>query len=415
VELINQAALALRRNVFRSCLTVLGIVWGITAVSMLQSYGDGFREAVIGAFDAFGPDVIMVWPGQTSQQAGGERAGRKIRMEMEDVLRLREDGTLLRGVSPEVFKQAQASNGVRQTTVGMRAVHPVYSSIRNEVATEGRFLSDEDLAERRRVVFLGSEARRKLFGNADPIGQTILLNNARFTVIGWMEKKLSFSSYFRSDDESVFIPLTAASDLWDTRYMSVILAEPVTRSMSAPAVRQVRDILSRRLRFSPKDERALQIFSREKFRPILDGITIGIDLLLTLVGALTLGIGGVGVMNIMLVSVQERTREIGVRMALGATRRTIRMQFLLEALVIVGAGGAIGLGLSYVTIHWVGMLPLLGQMWQDDSGRADIHLRMSWLTTARSVGLLAIVGLLSGIIPAIKASRMNPIEALRYE
>ncbi len=415
MELIGQAAMALRRNIFRSCLTVLGIVWGITAVSMLQSYGDGFRQAVVRAFDAFGPDVIMVWPGQTSQQAGGERAGRKIRLELEDVRRIREEATLIRSASPELFKPAQAVNGVRQASVGVRAVHPCYGEIRNETPAEGRFISDEDLAQRRRVVFLGSEARRKLFGNMDPLGQPILLNNARFIVIGWMEKKLSFSSYFRPDDESVFIPLTAATDLWDTRYLSLIVAEPVARSFSVPAVRQLREILARRQRFSPRDERAVQIFSREQFRPIIDGITIGIELLLIVVGALTLGIGGVGVMNIMLVSVKERTREIGVRMAIGATRRQIRIQFLLEALVIVGAGGLIGLGVSYVVVHSVGVLPLLGQTWNDDSGRADIHLQMSWIATLRSIGLLAVVGLLSGIFPAIKASRLNPIEALRYE
>ena len=177
----------------------------------------------------------------------------------------------------------------------------------------------------------------------------------------------------------------------------------------------MREILAKRQRFSPKDERAVRIFSREQFRPIIDGITIGIQVLLGFIGVLTLGIGGVGVMNIMLVSVTERTREIGVRMAVGATRRQIRIQFLLEALAIVAIGGTIGLALSYLIVHAVGVLPFMGQMWEDDSGRADIHLSLSWLAALRSMGLLALVGLLSGIFPAIKASRMNPIEALRYE
>jgi putative ABC transport system permease protein len=415
MELIVQAAIALRRNTFRSCLTILGIVWGITAVTMLQAYGDGFRRAIVRGFDAFGPDVIMIWPGQTSQQAGGERAGRRIQLEMEDVHRLREEGTLLRNVSPELLREAQAANGVRQTSVAVRAVHPCYGIIRHEIPTAGRFLNEEDLAQRRRVAFLGSEVRRKLFGNIDPVGQAILLNNARFTVVGWMDKKLNFSSYYRSDDESVFIPLTAATDMWQTRYLSLIVLDPVNRSFSLPAVAQAREILARRQRFSSKDERAVRIFSREQFRPVIDGITIGIQVLLVFVGVLTLGIGGVGVANIMLVSVTERTREIGIRMAVGATRRQIRIQFLLEALAIVAAGGLIGLALSWVLIHSVPILPFMGRMFEDDSGRADIHLQLSWLSALQSLGLLAAVGLLSGFFPAHKASRLNPIEALRYE
>ena len=415
MELFVQAAIALRRNTFRSCLTILGIIWGITAVSMLQAYGEGFRRAVVRGFDAFGPDVIMIWPGQTSQQAGGERAGRRIRLEMEDVIRLREEATLVRNVSPEILRDAQAVNGVRQTSVAVRAVHPSYGAIRNEAPTAGRFINEEDLTERRRVVFLGSEVRRKLFGNIDPVGQTVLLNKAKFTVVGWMEKKLNFSGYFRADDDSVYIPLTAATDMWQTRYLNLILVEPISRSLSLPAVAQVREILGRRHRFSAKDERAVRIFSREQFRPIVDSITIGIQLLLGLIGVLTLGIGGVGVMNIMLVSVTERTREIGVRMAVGATRRQIRIQFLLEALAIVALGGALGLVLSYAIIQSTPILPFMGQMFQDDSGRADIHLQLSWLTTVRSIGLLAMVGLLSGVFPAFKASRLNPVEALRYE
>jgi putative ABC transport system permease protein len=415
VEIFQQAITALRSNRFRSWLTVLGIVWGITAVSMLQAYGDGFRRAVVRGFDAFGPDVIMVWPGQTSEQAGGERAGRRIQLDLEDVQRLREEATLVRAVSPEILFGAQASNGIRQTNVGVRAVHPVYGSIRSEVPSAGRFLSDEDLAERRRVAFLGSEVRRKLFGNTDPVGQTLLLNSARFTVVGWMEKKLNFSSYFRPDDSSVFIPLTAATDLWPTRYLSLILLEPIARPMAAQAVQQARGILARKHRFSPKDERAVRIFSREQFRPIIDGITIGLQVLLGFIGVLTLGIGGVGVANIMLVSATERTREIGVRIAVGATRRQIRMQFLLEALSIVAIGGAIGLAVSFLAVQAVGVLPFMGQMFEDDSGRADIHLKLSWMATLRSVALLALVGLVSGLIPAVKAARMNPIEALRYE
>ncbi len=415
MELFHQAAVSLRRHVFRSVLTILGIVWGIAAVCMLQAYGDGFHNAVTRGFDAFGPDVILLSGGQTSEQAGGERAGRRIQLDLGDVELIRAEATLIRGLSPEILRGAQVAYGDRLTSVGVRAVHPAYGQIRNETPTGGRFLNEDDLRERRRVIFLGSEVRRKLFGNANAVGQVVVLQGARFTVVGWMEKKLNFSSYFRPDDDCVFIPLTAATDLWDTRYFNFIVMEPVARNQALAAVRQVRSVLARRHRFSPNDERAVRIFSREQFRPVLDGITIGIRLLLAVVGVLTLGIGGVGVMNIMLVAVTERTREIGVRMAVGATRRQIRIQFLLEALVIVAIGGVAGLALAYVIIHGVDTVPFMGVLWDDDSGRADIHLQMSWAVTLRSVGLLTLVGLFSGLLPAVKASRLNPIEALRYE
>jgi len=317
--------------------------------------------------------------------------------------------------SLETVRWLAITYGDRLQNTAIRGVYPVYGEMRNETPSEGRWLSPEDFRLRRRVVFLGGRMTQKLFAGRPALGEVVRISGVRFTVIGTMDNKMQFSNYFTSDDESAFIPYSAAGDMWDTRYANVLVFSPVAPRFESAAKAQVLATLAKRQRFSPTDERALKMYGREQFRPIIDGIGIGLQVLLLFIGALTLGIGGVGVMNIMLVSVNERIREIGLRRALGARRWHIQAQFLAEAMVMTLMGGAIGIVLAYGIASLIGTLPLLGQAFEDTSGKRDIHMQISLGTVALPTAVLMLVGVLSGWVPALRASRFDPVEALRYE
>ncbi len=406
---------ALTRSKTRSSLTMLGIVWGIVAVTLLIAYGNGFRAVLVRAFDAFGRSAVICWPQQTSEQPGGQRAGKVVRLEQADLERVRQDATLVKTACLETVRWMGISYEGRLANTAIRGVCPEYGEMRNEVPKEGRWIVAPDLVEQRRVAFLGGRIREQLFSGRPAVGQEVTIGGMRFTVIGIMDRKLQMSNYFTSDDRSVFIPFTTAGELWNTKYANVMVFEPVAPRFEAKAEAQVLAAIAGRQNFSPTDKKAIQMFGREEFRPIIDGITIGLQVLLMFIGALTLGIGGVGLMNIMLVSVDERIREIGLRRAMGATRWHIRIQFLAEALLLMLAGGFIGILLSYVIAAVLPTMPMLGPLFKDTSGKGDIQLHISGSTALLSTAVLFLVGVLSGIFPAFRAARLDPVEALRYE
>src|ERR1700726_5065638 len=416
IEIILEAWIALKRNVTRSFLTMLGVVWGIATVTLLIAYGNSFRSVLVHGFDAFGKSVVICWPQQTSEQPGGQRAGRKILLEQADLEVVKQTAPLVKHACLESVKRPGIAYGDRMVgTAPVRGVCPEYGEMRNEVPSEGRWINAEDEMERRRVIFLGGRLKEELFSGRPAVGETVQVSGVRFTVVGVMARKIQLSNYFSSDDDSSWIPYSAAGDLWNTRYAQVMVFEPIAPQFEKKAMAQVLAAVATRQQFSPTDPKAFQMFGRDEFRPVIDALTIGLQVLLTFIGTLTLGIGGVGVMNIMLVSVDERIREIGLRRALGAKKIHIKLQFLSETLLIMLLGGAIGVLVSYAVAAAVGTLPLMGPLFEDDSGKGDIHLHISVATLAVSTFVLLLVGVISGLIPALRASKLDPVEALRYE
>jgi putative ABC transport system permease protein len=410
-DLLQESYDAMRHNRRRTALTMLGMAWGIATVVMLLAYGDGFGRACANIFANFGTRLFIMVPGRSSMQSGGEKAGAQIRLTLEDIDLLTTNIPQITHITPDCNKNATVQYDTRSYTINVNGEYPNTFAIRALTLAQGRFYNPRDQMQRARVAVIGSETKEKLFSGRNPLGEHIRVDGISFEVVGVLSPKMQAGD--DNINRVVYVPFTTMSDLKDTHYLDSIWFNYETNDYLR-IEQSVRYIMAAQHKFNPADRRALFVFNLMEQVHQLEVVTIGLKILLGFIGTLTLGIGGVGLMNIMLVSVTQRTREIGVEKALGARRRHIFLQFLAEALAITFTGGLLGIILAYVVALTVGRLTLYSAM-AKHAEAGDIRLMINPVTLIVAVLILSAVGLISGMVPAIRASRLDPIEALRYE
>lgn len=395
----------LRTQKLRTTLTTFGIVWGTVAVSLLLAFGQGLHKQLIKSAAGLGDRIVIAWPSRTSLPFEGLGKGRRINVSDEDLEAVRRESTRLEAISAEYADAFKIHQGEKTMMVDVSGVYPEFGTMRNLIPRPGgRFLNPRDMEERRRVAFVGDEFAKDFFGEPDPVGRIFMLGDSPFTVVGVLQAKEQDSSYSGRDKDKMFIPSTTFRAVTGAKYVDNIIFKAHAPSQNEALSDEVRTLLAKRLRFSPEDKEALAIWDTSDMFEFMDAFMLGFQLFLGIVGSLTLVVGGIGVSNIMNVVVEERTREIGIKMALGARSGFILRQFLLETLVITGLGGALGLLLSAGICS---LFPKFGLT--EYVGVPEISPMVAALTALA----LGAVGVLAGYFPARDAARLDPVIAMK--
>lgn len=433
-ELLSQTWENLSAQRLRSFLTMFGIAWGVMTIVILSATGQGFLRGNERVLHELGKNIVIIRNGRTSLQAGGQRAGRIIRLNIGDVRALRTRARLLEHISPEIMRFGlKAKSAYNSSALQMSGIWPSYQYMRTIEVDLGRPLTQADCDEARRVVVIGFDAAKQLFADRDFVGRELLLNGIPYTVVGRVRKKLQDSNYTGQDDERIFMPYETArrdfpmpgsSDTADSLSAIIASARPevlpelrriissgrglieVVFTGGTPVEREIREILGPRKGFDPSDPEALMFWNTAVEAVMFDEMIGAMNEFFLAVSVITLALGGIGVMNIMLISVRERTREIGIRKALGATPRRILRQFFAEGLLLTLASGAIGFVLGAGLCNLVNRLPMPERF----SG-----MLVTWQAAALAVATLVAVGVAAATYPARRAAALPPVEALRYE
>ncbi len=410
-DILIQAYSAMRHDLRKTLLTMLGMAWGIATVVLLLAYGEGFGRAIRNIWDSFGATAVGIYPGRTSQQAGGNKAGVQVRFTNEDIELLRNVVPLARHFSRIGEADGTVQNGSRAFSLHILGIDPPLGDIWALNVDEGRFLDEADNMSHSYAVVLGSEAKDKLFSGMQAIGESIRINGVTFKVVGVLKPRMQEAD--DDDNRVVYASYNSMDVLRDNHYLSGMWLDSMGLD-HGKMTKSIREALGLQHRFKTDDERAVFVFDAQKQLEQFNVITVALKVLLAFIGTITLGIGGVGLMNMMLVSVTQRTREIGVEKALGASKRDILFQFLAEAMVITAVGGICGILLSYIVSFSVGKLTLYSAL-AKHAEAGDIRLIVAPQVLLISTIILALVGVVSGMFPAVRAANLDPIEALRYE
>lgn len=396
----------------RIALTILGLAWGTFSIIVLLAFGEGLNRQMSISNHGLGEGIVIVYGGQTSIPYKGLGKGRRILLREEDVELLKSRVSGIKLISPESDRYANTlTYGRKNITERVIGVFPSFEEMRTYYPQrKSRFINTLDLKKKRRVVFLGTKLKEKLFGEEEAIGKTIMINNIPFLVTGVMLKKIQMSMYNGPDEEKAAIPFSTYQAIYGDKYLDRLIYKPKNISQAEAVKKEVYKALAEKYKFNPEDAQALNIWDMIKEEELNNKIFLGIEIFMTIIGSLTLIVAGVGVANIMYVSAKRRTKEIGIKMALGAKKRYVLFQFISEALMIAFIGGAGGVLFSFLIIQIFLIIPLKGDV-ADLLAHPVISVNIMILTAL----ILGIIGFLAGIFPARKAASQKPVEALRYE